>query len=139
MRWLSGKESACQSGDMGLTPRLGRYPGEGCVDDLSLFMICMCPFSLKPPQFCYFGWHWLRKDSWYSLYLLQAINLSFSSSLAELYLCLKRPRGEPSFQVTLYNIESSLTCFMESYSFTLNTLYNYTIVVMWCLSLQLGC
>ena len=28
-RWLSGKESACQSGDMGLIPGMGRSPGEG--------------------------------------------------------------------------------------------------------------
>ena len=24
--WLSGKESACQAGDMGSSPRLGRFP-----------------------------------------------------------------------------------------------------------------
>ena len=28
-RWLSGKESACQAGDAGLIPGLGRSPGEG--------------------------------------------------------------------------------------------------------------
>ena len=28
-RWLSGKESACQAGDMGLIPGSGRSPGEG--------------------------------------------------------------------------------------------------------------
>ena len=28
-RWLSGKESACQAGDMGSIPGLGRSPGEG--------------------------------------------------------------------------------------------------------------
>ena len=27
--WLSGKESACKSGDLGLIPGLGRSPGEG--------------------------------------------------------------------------------------------------------------
>ena len=27
--WLSGKESACQAGDLGLIPGLGRSPGEG--------------------------------------------------------------------------------------------------------------
>ena len=27
--WLSNKESACSEGDLGLIPRLGRYPGEG--------------------------------------------------------------------------------------------------------------
>ena len=27
--WLSGKESACNAGDMGLIPEWGRYPGEG--------------------------------------------------------------------------------------------------------------
>ena len=27
-RWLSGKESACQGGHMGLIPGLGRSPGE---------------------------------------------------------------------------------------------------------------
>ena len=27
--WLSSKESACQTGDVGLIPRLGRSPGEG--------------------------------------------------------------------------------------------------------------
>ena len=28
-RWLSGKESACQAGDVGRIPGLGRSPGEG--------------------------------------------------------------------------------------------------------------
>ena len=27
--WLSGKESACNAGDMGSVPGLGRSPGEG--------------------------------------------------------------------------------------------------------------
>ena len=27
--WASGKESACNAGDMGLIPGLGRCPGEG--------------------------------------------------------------------------------------------------------------
>ena len=27
-RWLSGEEFACNAGDMGLTPQLGRSPGE---------------------------------------------------------------------------------------------------------------
>ena len=27
--WLSGKESACHAGDVGLVPALGRSPGEG--------------------------------------------------------------------------------------------------------------
>ena len=33
-RWLSGKESACQAGDMGLISGLGRSPGEGNGDPL---------------------------------------------------------------------------------------------------------
>ena len=28
-RWLSGKESACNTGDMGLIPGSGRFPGSG--------------------------------------------------------------------------------------------------------------
>ena len=28
-RWFSGKESACQAGDMGSAPGSGRFPGEG--------------------------------------------------------------------------------------------------------------
>ena len=28
-RWLSGKESACNAGDVGLIPGSGRSPGEG--------------------------------------------------------------------------------------------------------------
>ena len=28
-RWLSGKEPACQAGDLGLIPGLGKSPGEG--------------------------------------------------------------------------------------------------------------
>ena len=28
-RWLSGKESACQAGDIALIPGSRRYPGEG--------------------------------------------------------------------------------------------------------------
>ena len=28
-RWLSGKESACQAGDVGLIPGSGTSPGEG--------------------------------------------------------------------------------------------------------------
>ena len=27
--WLSGKESTCQAGDVGLIPESGRSPGEG--------------------------------------------------------------------------------------------------------------
>ena len=27
--WLSGKESTCNAGDLGLIPGLGRFPGEG--------------------------------------------------------------------------------------------------------------
>ena len=27
--WLSGKQSACHTGDLGSTPGLGRSPGEG--------------------------------------------------------------------------------------------------------------
>ena len=27
--WLSSKESACQAGDVGLIPEIGRSPGEG--------------------------------------------------------------------------------------------------------------
>ena len=27
-RWLTGKESACSAGDMGLIPRLGKFPLE---------------------------------------------------------------------------------------------------------------
>ena len=27
--WLSGKEPACNAGDLGLIPELGRSPGEG--------------------------------------------------------------------------------------------------------------
>ena len=32
--WLSGKESACQAGDSGSIPGLGRSPGEGNGDPL---------------------------------------------------------------------------------------------------------
>jgi len=28
-KWLSGKESACQAGDVDLIPGFGRFPGEG--------------------------------------------------------------------------------------------------------------
>ena len=28
-QWPSGKESACQAGNVGLIPGLGRFPGEG--------------------------------------------------------------------------------------------------------------
>ena len=36
--WLSGKESACNAGDLGLIPRLGRSPGEGNGNPLQ----CSC-------------------------------------------------------------------------------------------------
>ena len=29
IRWLSGKESTCQAGDVSLIPGSGRFPGEG--------------------------------------------------------------------------------------------------------------
>ena len=32
--WLSGKESACQAGDMGSIPGFGRSPGEGSGNPL---------------------------------------------------------------------------------------------------------
>ena len=37
-----------------------------------------CSLSLKPPQFCYLGRHYLRRDPQCSPYLLQVINPSFS-------------------------------------------------------------
>ena len=37
-RWLSSKESACNAGDVGLIPGLGRYPGEGNGNPLQ----CSC-------------------------------------------------------------------------------------------------
>ena len=37
--WLSGKESTCQTGDLGLIPELGRSPGEG--NDNSLQYSCL--------------------------------------------------------------------------------------------------
>ena len=35
--WLSGKESTCQAGDVGLIPGLGRSPGEGNATHSSYF------------------------------------------------------------------------------------------------------
>ena len=35
--WLSGKESTCQAGDLGLIPGLGRSPGEGNATHSSNF------------------------------------------------------------------------------------------------------
>ena len=33
-----GKESACNAGDLGLVPGLGRFPGEGNDNPLQLFL-----------------------------------------------------------------------------------------------------
>ena len=37
--WLSGKESACNSGDLGSIPELGRFPGEGNGSPLQYFCL----------------------------------------------------------------------------------------------------
>ena len=37
-QWLSSKKSACQAGDVGSTPGLGRSPGEGNGNPLQLFL-----------------------------------------------------------------------------------------------------
>ena len=34
--WLSGKESACNAGDTGSVPKLGRYPGGGLGNHFSV-------------------------------------------------------------------------------------------------------
>jgi len=39
LRWLSGKESACQVGYAGLIPGLGRSPGEGNCNLLQYFCL----------------------------------------------------------------------------------------------------
>ena len=36
--WFSGKESACNSGDLGSVPGLGRSPGEGNGNPLQVFL-----------------------------------------------------------------------------------------------------
>ena len=38
-RWLSGKDSACNAGDTGLSPGLGRSPGEGNDNPLQYFYL----------------------------------------------------------------------------------------------------
>ena len=37
-RWLSGKESACQAGEAGSIPWLGRSPGEGNGNPIPVFL-----------------------------------------------------------------------------------------------------
>ena len=37
--WLSSKESACNSGDRGSSPELGRSPGEGNGNPLQYFCL----------------------------------------------------------------------------------------------------
>ena len=37
-QWLSGKESTCNTGDVGLIPGSGRFPGGGCDNPLQ----CSC-------------------------------------------------------------------------------------------------
>ena len=38
-RWLSGKESSCNAGDVGLIPGLGRSPGGGLGNPLQDFCL----------------------------------------------------------------------------------------------------
>ena len=38
-QWLSGKESACNAGDLGLIPGSGRSPGEGNGNPLQYFYL----------------------------------------------------------------------------------------------------
>ena len=38
-RWLSGKESICNGGEMGLIPGLGIHPGEGNGNPLQYFCL----------------------------------------------------------------------------------------------------
>ena len=45
-KWLSGKESTCNGGDVGLIPGLGRSPGEG--NGNSLQYPCLGNLSEEP-------------------------------------------------------------------------------------------
>ena len=62
--WISGKESACSAGDMGLIPGLGRSPGEGKWQPTPVFLpgksqgqrslVGCSPWGFKSPtQFSY--------------------------------------------------------------------------------------
>ena len=43
--WLSGKESACNAGNMGLIPGLGRYPGGSHGNPLQCFLAWRTPWK----------------------------------------------------------------------------------------------
>ena len=43
-----GKESACNAGDLGLTPGLGRSPGEGHGNPLQVFLPGESPWTEEP-------------------------------------------------------------------------------------------
>ena len=53
--WLSGKESTCNGGDMGLIPRMGRSPRKGNATPVFLpgkphgqrSLVGYCPWSCK--------------------------------------------------------------------------------------------
>ena len=47
-RWLSGKESACQARDVGLTPGSGRSPGELEMETHSSILAWKIPWTEEP-------------------------------------------------------------------------------------------
>ena len=53
-----GKESACNAGDLGLIPRLGRFPGEGNGNPLqySCMEIPMVKGAWKATVWSHSGW-----------------------------------------------------------------------------------
>ena len=69
-RWLSGKESACQAGDLGSIPGLGRSPGEekdyplqysGLENSMDIHVGCICRGCVYTPGGLRIGWKVWRK------------------------------------------------------------------------------
>ena len=59
--WASGKESACNAGDMGLIPGLGRCPGEGHGNPLQ-YSGLENPMDGGPGRLQSMGWQRVRHD-----------------------------------------------------------------------------
>ena len=57
--WLSGKESACNAGDLGLIPGLGKSPGEGNGNPLQ----CSCLGNPMSRGAYWTTVHWVTKKS----------------------------------------------------------------------------
>ena len=60
-KWLTGKKSTCNAGDMGLTLGLGKFPGGGNANPLQ-YSCLENPWTEEPGGLLSIGLHKVRHD-----------------------------------------------------------------------------